>query len=204
MTCTNYRVKCQRLLEICLTDSAIFIAPDYRLLPETTGAEVLEDVEDFWRWLHNTLPTLTTTWNAFPDLSRLACTGESAGGYLAVQSALLFPELSQIKVVASMGGSLNTDIPYWRIPGPRVILGRRPPPPGKAESIVRTYVRNIKPRTVRTSGNVVDMWDFLTCVLQQAYLARWFGAVGKEELDVMKMLERVKATPPSKHTFGLL
>jgi len=203
MTCTNYRVNCQRLVDICLTDSAIFIAPDYRLLPEATGAEVLDDVEDFWRWLHNTLPTLTTTWNAFPDLTRLACTGQSAGGYLAVQSALLFPELSQIKVVASMGGSLNTDIPYCRIPGPRVILGRRPPPPGKAESIVRTYVRNIKPQTVRTSGNVVDMWDFLTCVLQQAYLARWFGAMGKEELDVMKMLERVKAMPPSKHTLKL-
>lgn len=200
MACADDRVNCQRLLDICLTDSAIFIAPDYRLLPEATGAEVLDDVEDFWRWLHNTLPTLTTTWNAFPDLTRLACTGQSAGGYLAVQSALLFPKLSQIKVVTSMGGSLHTDIPYCRIPGPRVILGRRPPPPRKAESIVRTYLRNIKPQTVRTSGNVVDMWEFLTCVLQQAYLARWFGAMGKEELDVMKMLERVKAIPPSKYT----
>ena len=200
MTRADSRVDCQRLLEICLTDSAIFIAPDYRLLPEANGAEVLDDVEDFWRWLHGTLPTLTTTWNASPDLTRLACTGQSAGGFLAVQSALLFPELSQIKVVASMGGSLHTDIPSCRIPGPRVILGRKPPPPGKAESIVRTYLKNIKPQTVRTSGNVVDMWEFLTCVLQQAYLARWFGAIRKEELDVMKMLGRVKAMPPSKYT----
>ncbi|CAF9919935.1 MAG: hypothetical protein ALECFALPRED_001378 [Alectoria fallacina] len=179
---------------------ALKTTPDYRLLPEANGAEVLDDIEDFWRWLHDTLPTLTTTWNASPDLTRLACTGQSAGGYLAVQSALLFPELSQIKVLASMGGSLHTDIPDCRIPGPRVILGRKPPPPGKAESIVRTYLRNIKPQTVRTSGNVVDMWEFLTCVLQQAYLARWFGAMGKEELDVMKMLGRANAMPPSKYT----
>lgn len=189
----------QRLLDICLTNSAIFIAPDYRLLPEATATEVLADVGDFWRWLHDTLPTLTNTWNASPDLTRLACTGQSAGGYLAVQSALLFPELSQIKLVASMGGSLNTDIPHCRIPGPRVILGKRPPPPGKAENIVRTYVRNIKPQTVRTSGNVVEMWDFLTCVLQQAYLARWLGAKKNEELDVMKVLERSKTMPPSKY-----
>ena len=175
------------------------MAPDYRLLPEATGAEVLDDVQDFWRWLHNTLPTLTTTWNAVPDLTRLACTGQSAGGYLAVQSALLFGELSQIKVVASMGGSLNTDIPSCRVPGPRLILGRRPPPPGKAEQIIRTYVRSIQPQTVRTGGNVVDMWEFLTCALQQAYLTRWFGAVGNEELDVMKILERAQAMPPSKY-----
>lgn len=203
ITNTNYRANRQRLLDICLTNSAIFIAPDYRLLPEATATEVLDDVEDFWHWLHDTLPTLTRTWNAFPDLTRLACTGQSAGGYLAVQSALLFPELSKIKLVASMGGSLNTDIPHCRIPGPRVILGKRPPPPGKAESIVRKYVKSIKPQTVRTSGNAVEMWDFLTCVLQQAYLARWLGAKGREELDVMKVLERAKAMPPSKYMLGV-
>ena len=185
-------------------NSAIFIAPDYRLLPEATAAEVLDDVEDFWVWLHDTLPTLTMNWDAFPDLTRLACTGQSAGGYLAVQSALLFPELSQIKLVASMGGSLNTDIPYCRIPRPRVILGKRPPPPGRAENIVRTYVRNIKPQTVRTSGNVVEMWDFLTCVLQQAYLARWLGAKENEELNVMNALEQAKKMPPSKYMLGVV
>jgi hypothetical protein len=199
---TNCRVNCYRLLDICLKNSAIFIAPDYRLLPEATATEVLDDMEDFWHWLHDTLPTLTATWNAVPDLTRLACTGQSAGGYLAVQSALLFPDLSQIKVVASMGGSLNTDIPHCRIPGPRVILGKRPPPPGKAESIIRTYLKNIKPQTVRTSGDVMEMWNLLTCVLQQAYLARWLGA-GKEDLDVMKVLQRAQSMPPSKSRLSI-
>ncbi|KAJ4302893.1 hypothetical protein N0V90_001784 [Kalmusia sp. IMI 367209] len=185
------------LLEICLTNSAILIAPDYRLLPEASATEMLDDVRDFWYWVHDTLPTLITTWDAFPDLTRLACTGQSAGGYLAVQSALLFAELSRIKVVVSMGGSINTNIPQNRVPGPRVILGKRPPPPGKAESIIRAYLRNIKPKTVRTSGDVMEMWDFLTCVLQQAYLSRWLTAEGKEELDVMKVLEKTKSMPPS-------
>jgi hypothetical protein len=27
------------------------VSPDYRLLPESTGQAILEDVEDFWHWL---------------------------------------------------------------------------------------------------------------------------------------------------------
>jgi hypothetical protein len=188
----------RRLLDICLTSSAIFVAPDYRLLPEATVGEVLEDVGDFWHWVHEELPRLTEDWNAHPDLERIACTGQSAGGYLAVQSALLFPKLAKIKVVASMGGSLNTNIPQCRVPGPRIILGKRPPPPGKAESIIRAYVRAIKPQSVRTTGDVVEMWSFLTCVLQQAYLARWLTVGGNKELDVMHLLENAKSMPPSR------
>lgn len=167
-------------------------------MPEASASEILDDVCDFWHWLHDTLPTLTTDWNAVPDLDRLACTGQSAGSYLAVQSALLFPGLSRIKVLVSMGGSLNTDIPECRIPGPRIILGKKPPPPAKAERTVRKYVKAIQPQTVRTSGDVMEMWDFLTCVLQQAYLARWVRAERKDELDVMKMLKKAQTLPPSK------
>lgn len=97
-----------------------------------------------------------------------------------------------------MAGSLYTDIPYYRIPNPKVILGKRPPPPWKAENIVRTYVKNLPPQAVRTSGDAVEMWEFLTCVLQQAYLAHWLGIKGAEELDIMKTLEKLESMPPSK------
>ena len=113
-----------------------------------------------------------------------------------MQSALLFPRLSQIKLLISTAGSLNTDIPYYRVPGPKLILGKRPPPPWKAESIVREYVKGMKPGVVRTSGDPVEMWEFLTCVLQQAYLPRWLGMRGNERLDVMAMVERVEKMPP--------
>lgn len=118
----------QRLLDLCLETPSLLIAPDYRLLPEANGADILSDLEDFWQWLHTDFLELTKDWSVLPDISRLACTGQSAGGYLAVQSALLFP----------------------------------------------------------------------TCVLQQAYLARWLGMKGAEELDIMKTLEKVEGMPPSK------
>ena len=142
------------------------------------------------------MPPLTSTWNAVPDLSRLACTGQSSGGYLAVQSALVFPHLVQIALIISMGSPLYTDFPHYRIPGPRKILGRMPPPPWKAERMVRSYVKNIKPGTVRTSGDAVEMWEFLTCVLQQAYLPRWVGSKGRDDWEIMKMLAKADRFPP--------
>ena len=57
-------------------------------------------------------------------------------------------------------------------------------------------MREIKPGAVRTSGDPVEMWEFLTCVLQQAYLPRWLGVRKDERLDVMKMVERVEEMPP--------
>ena len=193
---TDAQTGISRLLDLCLSTHSILIAPAYRLLPEANARDVLTDVELFWHWLRSALPSLTTTWRARPDLNRLACAGSSAGGYLAVQSALLFPQLSRIKFLISLAGSLYTDIPYYRIPGPKVILGKIPPPPWKAERIIRDYVRNIKPGAVRTSGDPIEMWEFLMCVLQQAYLARWLGMKGDERLDVMGTLEKTKAMPP--------
>jgi len=121
-----------------------------------------------------------------------------------VQSAIRYAELSQVKVIVSMGGPINKNIPQFRVPGPRLILGKRPPPTGKAERVIRAYLKSIKPNTVRTSGDVVEMWDLLTCVLQQAYLARWLTPYGNEELDVMKAVDKAASMPPGKSISGEL
>lgn len=61
---------------------------------------------------------------------------------------------------------------------------------------MRSYVKNIKPGTVRTSGDAVEMWEFLTCVLQQAYLPRWVGSKGRDDWEIMKMLAKADRFPP--------
>ena len=94
-----------------------------------------------------------------------------------------------------MGSPLYTEFPQYRIPGPRKILGKWPPPPRKAERTVRDYIKNMKPGAVRTSGDAVEMWELLTCVLQQAYLPRWLRNAG-HHWDVMKMLAETDQFPP--------
>lgn len=115
-----------------------------------------------------------------------------------MQSALLFPQLSQIKVLIFIAGSLYTDIPYFHIPSPKVILGNKAPVPYEAERIARAYVKNIKPGTIRKSGDAVEMWELLTCVLQQAYLPRWLRMRrgGNNQTDVMRNPEKVGEMPP--------
>ncbi len=64
--------------------------------------------------------------------------------------------------------------------------------------MVRGYVGGLENGRVRSEGDPVEMWGFLTCVVQQGYLARWLG-VGKggdERVDVMGGLERAEGLPP--------
>jgi acetyl esterase/lipase len=80
------------LINYVLKNSAIVVAPNHRLLPEATGAEIMEDLHDFWKWLHNHLETYlkgeAASKNVTADFSKILVAGESAGGYLSIQSAL--------------------------------------------------------------------------------------------------------------------
>lgn len=70
------------------------MSPDYRLLPSANGvADVLEDLEDFWQWTRTHLAGVVGSHvpGHSIDLSRLLLTGNSAGGYCAIQLALSYP-----------------------------------------------------------------------------------------------------------------
>ncbi|KAJ1568273.1 hypothetical protein HK405_003077 [Cladochytrium tenue] len=82
------------LLEYALEQDAVIVAPNYRLIPEATAVDILEDVLDFWRWLADSgeaglqAHVSTAHSGVALDLSRVVAVGESAGGQLALLSAL--------------------------------------------------------------------------------------------------------------------
>ena len=39
------------MIQTVLKHGAVYVQPDYRLLPEANGEEVLDDIDDFWTWL---------------------------------------------------------------------------------------------------------------------------------------------------------
>lgn len=57
----------------------VVVAIDYRLAPEAKMPEILEDVQDAWRWVRREGPV---RFGIDPD--RIAVVGHSAGGYLAL------------------------------------------------------------------------------------------------------------------------
>lgn len=69
-------------VEMALSHNAIVISPNYRFLPESNGQDIMQDVEDFWKWLisdfedffQDHVPDGVT-----PDFSRILTAGESAG-----------------------------------------------------------------------------------------------------------------------------
>ena len=86
----------QWLLDLALDHEAILISPDYRLLPESNGAEILDDVAYFWRWAEKELPRQFAQ-RGLPgvDIGNILCCGESSGGFISVYCALSLTSMLQ-------------------------------------------------------------------------------------------------------------
>ncbi|KAL9066355.1 MAG: hypothetical protein Q9157_007176 [Trypethelium eluteriae] len=125
------------LLEYALSHSAVFVNANYRLLPESTGAEVLSDMEDLLAWIESDLPILLAAHNVQIDLSRLLVAGESAGGYLSVQSGLSRPDL--VKAVIALYPMLDFDPSVYITKGRKPILGN----PEYPTSWVEDHIKNM-------------------------------------------------------------
>jgi acetyl esterase/lipase len=63
------------------------VSADYRLAPQVTVAEILNDVQDCLQFVHDKLPEHTPR-DVTLDTSRIAVSGSSAGGYLAFLAGL--------------------------------------------------------------------------------------------------------------------
>ncbi|KFH41066.1 isoprenylcysteine alpha-carbonyl methylesterase ICMEL2-like protein [Hapsidospora chrysogenum ATCC 11550] len=77
--------------DLALEHDAVIISPNYRLMPESTTNDILEDLEDFWTWLYSPALGNILASHATPteiDLERIITAGESAGGHLSLVSAL--------------------------------------------------------------------------------------------------------------------
>lgn len=82
-------------LKLAMDHGAIIVSADYRLLPTPNGlADQLEDLEDFWRWYRNTLPSVLKQKTSGHDIDyeHALLIGGSAGGYYASQLAMSHPE----------------------------------------------------------------------------------------------------------------
>ncbi|KAK7582866.1 hypothetical protein V3481_012163 [Fusarium oxysporum f. sp. vasinfectum] len=165
--------------------SAVLVSPSYRLLPEATGSDILCDISEFWAWVHSGLPAaVSAVWpNIVIDLTRIAAGGESAGGYLALQSAFLFPEMA-IRLVMAQYPTLDISDPKFHS-GPFQA-------PSEA-SIVDEYLKRLKPGAIRLSSPFPQKWELMTAILDEGRLPEIMGP--DERMVLSTSMERSKCLP---------
>lgn len=105
----------QWAIDYALLHSAIVVAPNHRLFPESTGLEILSDIRDFWTWIQHDLPAYLKSVGSevTPDYSKVLAFGESAGGYLAIMSGLTQPDLVNAVIAAYPMTYIDSD--WYRV-----------------------------------------------------------------------------------------
>lgn len=152
-------------------NSAITILPNYRLIPEHTGDDILADIATFWTWFREELPSYLASKNASisPDFTKVLVSGESAGGWCALQSVLREPA-STFKACFVQYPVVNA----FPMSPDDIVCGEAIPP----ESELNDFIASMKPGTI-ISGVTPPARDSLSCMLR-AY-KRWdeFFGTGK-------------------------
>lgn len=73
----------QWILDFAALNDCIIISPNYRLLPESCGIDILQDIEEFWKKLDGGLVHDLIRHNGYSgirlDMKKLLLVGESAG-----------------------------------------------------------------------------------------------------------------------------
>ncbi|KAH6639270.1 Alpha/Beta hydrolase protein [Boeremia exigua] len=74
--------------------SSIIVLPNYRFVPESSGADIIDDVKDFWSWADRDLADYirSVAPGIDVDFDRLLLSGDSSGCWCALHSVFELPE----------------------------------------------------------------------------------------------------------------
>ncbi|KAH8817248.1 Alpha/Beta hydrolase protein [Xylogone sp. PMI_703] len=180
----------QWTLDLCLAQSAIIVAADYRLLPESSGQDILDDVSDFWAWiLQGGLQTHLTKHNRTleADLTKIAIHGESAGGRLAILSPFNIVPPGTVRAVVATYPYIGTS------PRPSKPILDTPDIPVE---VLESHLKAMKPGKIVTSAFPPSRMDIAVSMAQQGRLVEFLGS--DEKLYPLKLVEYIdeQRVPP--------
>ncbi|KAF2631498.1 alpha/beta-hydrolase [Macroventuria anomochaeta] len=169
--------------------NAIVVSPNYRLVPEHTGADILEDLTDFWGWLRNGgLASYLASQNVVVDLDfeHILASGDSAGGYMALMSGLLQPKGSIKAVLAQypMTDSLRRD-------KSELFIDLQSPP----ASLVDEHMKSVRPGVVVSSCVPPERMNLSYVLSAYGRYLEFFG--GDKMMWPLYLIEEKKWLPPT-------
>lgn len=172
-------------MDYALLHSAIIVTGDYRLIPESNGLDIIEDLSDFWSWIRKDFKKQVTLFRAGieVDLSKIIVQGESAGGHLALQSGFLQAP-GYIKAVIAVYPGLGFDRE-----DDHQILGSSIIP----KSILEEHLKGLVPGKIVTSAIPPDRFPIALSIMQQKRKAELFGT--DDRLLPLKTLQKIDVAP---------
>ncbi|KAJ1568088.1 hypothetical protein HK405_003674 [Cladochytrium tenue] len=206
------------LMQYATEHRAAIVAPNYRLMPESSGPDAMQDVMDFWKWVADDGPGGLTAFVAreFPaapaiDLARTISAGESAGGLFSVASGLelgSYPTASSTHAPVSATGSAFAGLRAVIATYPGLDIDAATPPPAAAPlppAVLAAHLRD------RPDGLVVSeafpparLPITLSLVQQGLYGAYYRGRDGDSEDPRLWPLTHMRAPRATVPPYQLL
>lgn len=169
------------------------MSADYRLLPESNGNDILADIADLWKWIREDLQPYLNTVSAEStpqvDFDHIISIGDSAGGYLAVQSALT-KSAGSIKAVVGLYPQLDVEDDFYNKKFTKKPFGI----PMQPNELVDTHVANIAPGDLVSSAHPPSRIDLACSIIQNGHLVKFLGS--DKALFPVEMVANVDGMPP--------
>ncbi|RDW82780.1 hypothetical protein BP6252_03892 [Coleophoma cylindrospora] len=156
------------LIEYALLHKAIIVSPDYRLMPEATGLEILEDLSAAWNWVYNALPAHLGS-EIKPDFNKILIEGDSAGGWCAVQSAI--SQAGKAKAMIAAYPPIDLKIPFFTSAYDRSMVGF----PMMPSDIILKHKDTLTKDSICTAASPPDRLDLAFGAIQNGQYVELLG-----------------------------
>ncbi|CBF73570.1 uncharacterized protein ANIA_07943 [Aspergillus nidulans FGSC A4] len=167
----------QWLSDLALRHSAIVVSPNYRLMPQATGLDIYDDIEDFWTWLRSPDFQELLAKHKIPtqlDLDRILVTGESAGGLLSINASLT--HASEVRAAIATYPSLDPSSPDFTQPRTDLLpFGQSLP-----ESLIEDVLGPVRDGNPVSSLVGQEYLPVMCAAIQYGRLGGWYARESQE------------------------
>ncbi|OJJ97803.1 hypothetical protein ASPACDRAFT_45101 [Aspergillus aculeatus ATCC 16872] len=176
------------LSDLALKHGAVIISPNYRLMPQANGLDILEDIEDLWKWVNSSAARDLLAAHSIPtelDLTRVLAVGDSAGGLLSLNFALSHAN----EIRAAMACYPMADMSIFNSPAAAPPFGHHTP-----ESIVNEALASERGKKIISSWSEPESLPFMLSAIEHGRLGEWYkrGTEGDPRAALLSPMQRLQ------------
>ncbi|KAM6508290.1 hypothetical protein FALCPG4_018164 [Fusarium falciforme] len=173
-------------LELASRHDAVIVTCDHRLAPEASIRDIIEDIDDFFRWIHVDLPSfISDKTNVSVDTNRIMMAGDSAGGYLSLLVGL--NHSSEIRAVTASYPLVDLKSPHFTELYEKPMFGT----PHLPVSLLHEHEAKLKAQeipSIISADPQVTRGGLMFCLIQNGGYGKLFPS-DQSDLFILEKLE---------------